>query len=175
MRFICNLLSLSRVWLALFFFQENPCGRVLIIIAAMISDVLDGFLARRYQATTRLGSVLDPLTDKFFFFVCVGGLYIEKSLTSAHLCFIFSRDIFLVFFAIYLSLVRGWRGYDYRALSCGKFFTVLQFMILLWTTSGLHIPAKMLSPLVVLGLLYFFERILDFHALRLTAQRNSKV
>lgn len=162
MRFICNLLSLSRVWLALLFYQEDFVGRLLIVVGAMVSDVLDGYLARRYQATTRIGSMLDPLTDKFFVFVCVGILYLEEALSSSHLCFIFSRDIFLLLFAVYLSLVRGWKGYDYRALSCGKFFTVMQFVILLGVSAGFYIPAYMLSPLVILGLLYFFERVIDF-------------
>lgn len=162
MRFICNLLSLSRVWLALLFYQEDFFGRLLVVVGAMVSDVLDGYLARRYQATTRFGSMLDPLTDKVFVFVCVGVLYLEGALSSSHLCFIFSRDIFLLLFAVYLSLVRGWKGYDYRALSCGKFFTVMQFVILLGVSAGISIPAYVLSPLVVLGLLYFFERVVDF-------------
>lgn len=162
MRFVCNLLSLSRIWLALLFYQGAFCDRLLAVIGAMVSDVLDGYLARRYQATTRFGSILDPFTDKFFVFVCVVVLYLEGALSSSHLCFIFSRDIFLLLFAVYLSLVRGWKGYDYKALSCGKFFTVMQFIILLGVSAGAYIPAYMLSPLVVLGLLYFFERVVDF-------------
>ena len=112
MRRLCNLLSLSRIWLALLFFQEKGHLRLLVILGAMLSDVLDGYLARRYKATRRFGSMLDPLTDKFFVFICVAILYWEGSLSLSHLLLIFARDIFLVLFAIYLSAVCGWRGYN---------------------------------------------------------------
>ena len=69
----------------------------------MVSDVLDGYLARRYNATSRLGSILDPATDKIFFLICVGVLFCENSLGLTHLALIFSRDIFLVFFGFYPS------------------------------------------------------------------------
>lgn len=162
MRQFCNLLSLSRVWLALLFCQERVVARLLVIFAAMVSDVLDGYLARRYNATSRLGSILDPAADKIFFLICVGMLFWENSLGFVHLALIFSRDIFLVFFGFYLSWVRGWRGYDYRALYFGKFFTVVQFFILFGVTVGVQIPAIWLTPLVVIGALYFLERVLDY-------------
>lgn len=162
MRQFCNLLSLSRVWLALFFYQEKIHLRLLVILGAMASDVLDGYLARRYKATSRFGSMLDPLTDKFFVFVCVAILYWERSLSPEHLLLIFARDIFLVLFGIYLSVVRGWKGYDYRALFFGKIFTVVQFIILLGVTAGVQIPVIGLTPLIVLGFLYFLERVIDY-------------
>ncbi|MEB2681315.1 CDP-alcohol phosphatidyltransferase family protein [Chlamydia suis] len=162
MRQFCNLLSLSRVWLALLFFQERTVTRLLVIFVAMVSDVLDGYLARRYNATSRLGSILDPAADKIFFLICVGVLFWENSLGLTHLALIFSRDIFLVFFGFYLFWVRGWKGYDYRALSFGKFFTVVQFFILFGETLGMRIPEVWLTPLVVVGALYFLERVLDY-------------
>ncbi|WP_284441964.1 CDP-alcohol phosphatidyltransferase family protein [Chlamydia gallinacea] len=163
MRRLCNLLSLSRIWLALLFFQEKGHLRLLVILGAMLSDVLDGYLARRYKATSRFGSMLDPLTDKFFVFICVAILYWEGSLSLSHLLLIFARDIFLVLFAIYLSAVCGWRGYNYRALFFGKVFTIAQFIILLGVTTGVKIPVLGLTPLIILGGLYFIERVIDYN------------
>jgi cardiolipin synthase len=37
-----------------------------VVIAAMLSDVLDGWLARRLHQETKLGVVVDPVTDIFF-------------------------------------------------------------------------------------------------------------
>ncbi|EPP34732.1 CDP-alcohol phosphatidyltransferase family protein [Chlamydia ibidis] len=162
MRQFCNFLSLSRVGLAVFFCCETVYFRLLAILGGMASDILDGYLARRYKATSRLGSILDPATDKFFVFVCVAMLYWEGSLSLAHLVLIFSRDLFLVLFAVYLSSVRGWKGYDCSALACGKIFTFAQFAILLGATAGMSIPATWLTPLIILGLLYFLERIIDY-------------
>ncbi|ANH78414.1 CDP-alcohol phosphatidyltransferase family protein [Candidatus Chlamydia sanziniae] len=162
MRQFCNLLSLSRLWLAMFFCQEKLQLRLLLIIGAMVSDILDGYLARRYKATSRLGSILDPAMDKVFVFVCITVLYLEGSLSIAHLLLICARDIFLLIFVIYLSIVNGWKGYDHRALFWGKIFTVVQFIILLGVTAGGYISVTGLIPLVVLGFLYFLERIIDY-------------
>jgi cardiolipin synthase len=35
-----------------------------VLLAAGLSDVLDGFIARRFNLCTDLGSILDPLSDK---------------------------------------------------------------------------------------------------------------
>ena len=67
-----------------------------------------------------------------------------------------------MFFGFYLSWVRGWKGYDYRALSFGKIFTVIQFFILFGVTVGIQISPGWLAPLVVVGALYFLERVLDY-------------
>ncbi len=162
MRSLCTILSLSRIWLAVAFCQERILLRLLIICGAMISDVLDGYLARRYRVASRFGSMIDPLTDKIFIFVCVGALFWEGALPSSHLLFILSRDIFLLLFAIYLSFVKGWEGYDCRALLFGKIFTIIQFVILLAVTLGVSIPTSGLVPLIALSVCYFFERVVDY-------------
>lgn len=50
------LLLLDQHWRAAFW----------VVIAAMLSDVVDGWLARRLRQETKLGAVLDPVTDIFF-------------------------------------------------------------------------------------------------------------
>jgi len=48
--------------------EEIPFGRSLVtfilFVAAAVTDLFDGYLARRYQMVTSLGKLLDPLADK---------------------------------------------------------------------------------------------------------------
>src|SRR5438552_17910812 len=40
----------------------------LVLLAAAISDAVDGYLARRYHQVSELGQLLDPIADKWLLF-----------------------------------------------------------------------------------------------------------
>ncbi|MGD1997378.1 MAG: CDP-alcohol phosphatidyltransferase family protein [Candidatus Dependentiae bacterium] len=71
---ISNVLTFSRLLMAplmvytlstkLWFYSA------LLFAAAALSDTLDGYLARRFNEPTVLGTYLDPLADKVFFTSC---------------------------------------------------------------------------------------------------------
>src|ERR1700722_5041518 len=109
---LSNVLSLSRAALALVFLQENMVLRLIAIILAMISDVLDGYIARRLGTTSQFGAILDPIMDKFFVFFAGGILYLEGWLSGAGLLMLLSRDISLCIFGVYLVIMRGWKDYE---------------------------------------------------------------
>jgi cardiolipin synthase len=46
-----------------------------VYIAAEISDVVDGYIARHYRQKTKAGSILDPLADKMLFISALLCLY----------------------------------------------------------------------------------------------------
>ena len=71
---IPNLICVARILLTLPILHylinlEFRIALVLIMIAGF-SDGLDGYLARHYGWTSRIGGLLDPLADKLLF-VCV--------------------------------------------------------------------------------------------------------
>ncbi|NLK42937.1 MAG: CDP-diacylglycerol--glycerol-3-phosphate 3-phosphatidyltransferase [Tissierellia bacterium] len=72
---IPNMLTILRILLIpvyLYFFYSNMDNNILwagfIFILAGISDILDGHIARKYNITTKLGIVLDPIADKLMTF-----------------------------------------------------------------------------------------------------------
>jgi CDP-diacylglycerol--glycerol-3-phosphate 3-phosphatidyltransferase len=55
------------------YFENPESSRAVawLFIAAALTDVLDGWLARRGQQVTRIGKLLDPLADKLLVTVCL--------------------------------------------------------------------------------------------------------
>ena len=76
-----NLITLSRFFISIYLFwnfdSESFDSYILIIIIAVIglSDSLDGIVARRYNLVSKLGIILDPLTDRVVFLVL---LFLEQ-------------------------------------------------------------------------------------------------
>jgi CDP-diacylglycerol--glycerol-3-phosphate 3-phosphatidyltransferase len=68
-KYIPNLLSLSRIGLSfgMFVVAHKPIILFWLIVACGITDVLDGFLARRMHWESNLGARLDSLGDMVFF------------------------------------------------------------------------------------------------------------
>jgi len=156
-----NLVSLLRIPLAFVFFQHNLVLRILAVLLALVSDGVDGFLARRFKQTTRLGTFLDPFTDRFFVIVAVAVLFTENQLATWKIVAMFSRDIAILLFAFYL-LVRGRIGeYYLRAIWCGKLSTVLQLIVLLSLLVSIAVPDFVFMILIGLGVLALMELLLS--------------
>ena len=75
MRHIPNILSAIRICLVPVFVivyfrdeSELKLAAVLVYAIAALSDFLDGYIARRFQASSNLGKILDPLGDKLMTF-----------------------------------------------------------------------------------------------------------
>ena len=79
-----NILTLSRILLAVLIFVllMSPDGYLLAIILfffAGITDFFDGFLARKYNAVSQIGEILDPIADKILILFVLFGLAINLS------------------------------------------------------------------------------------------------
>lgn len=78
MRHVPNLLSLIRLALVPVFIWFMAANKTVIAVIAFIvsgfTDVLDGFIARKFNCTSDMGKILDPLADKlmqFSAFICL--------------------------------------------------------------------------------------------------------
>jgi CDP-diacylglycerol--glycerol-3-phosphate 3-phosphatidyltransferase len=154
---LSNSLSLLRAPLAFLFFFENPTIRLIAILLAMITDSIDGYLARKWHTATRFGAVLDPAMDKFFVVVCLGVLLSEHRLEAWQGLMFIARDFALCLFGLYLSLSGLWQSYEFRAIRWGKITTALQFVVLIALTMEFTIPWYLYASFVVFAALALVE------------------
>ena len=75
LRYLPNSLTVLRLLLTLplgaLILREQYGAALLVGLLAGLSDALDGFLARRLNAFSRFGALLDPVADKLMIAVCV--------------------------------------------------------------------------------------------------------
>jgi cardiolipin synthase len=127
-----NLLSLLRVPLAVLFpfALGRPAAALLILVAAAVSDVLDGWWARTHGQVTLVGAVLDPITDKLFVATVVVSLVASGRLGWAAVVCLSTREIGeapLVAWLAASEYLRHRHAKSAGANVYGKLVTVLQF------------------------------------------------
>ena len=92
-----NILTISRLLLVfplIFFLEINKHSYVfLLLIIGGLTDYFDGFIARRLNLKTRLGAVLDPLSDKVFLLVPLVLLCKNNSIPFWSLSIIIFREL----------------------------------------------------------------------------------
>ena len=81
---LINILTLSRILLAaiIFVLLMSPDGYLLALVLfflAGVTDYFDGYLARKYNAVSQLGEILDPIADKILILFVLIGLAINLS------------------------------------------------------------------------------------------------
>ena len=107
--YISNILSLSRIFLLpliVFGLTKEAAFHKLFTItvmtAAMMTDGLDGYLARRLNEVSALGKLLDPIGDK----VCIGVIAIAVTILRDFpwwaMGFIILRDIGIVIGGVFM-------------------------------------------------------------------------
>ena len=141
-----NVLSLSRVALVPFFvLAATPAARVAIVGVAALTDLLDGWLARRRRSASRVGAIIDPIADRLFVLAALATLLAEGMLTAWQGALLLSRDVATTIgFFVARSAVRL-RRVELRSRLPGKVVTTLQLATLL----AVLLRPQLVSPLAV--------------------------
>ena len=156
-----NILSFLRLPLAFLLLDESPMVRTVAIIGAGMTDFLDGRLARHFKQTSRFGTVLDPLTDKFFVMMALGIFIAEGRISFLEVGTMLSRDIAVGLFGLYLIITGNFGKYKIRSIWSGKVMTTLQFFVLLLLANQWVIPSPAYSAFLLLGIAALCELCLS--------------
>jgi cardiolipin synthase len=97
---IANLFTIARLAAAPFAVRAILLGRhgqaLVIVLAAGLSDTVDGAIARRFGMTTSVGAYLDPIVDKLFLSAVYISLAIIGSVPWWLVVEIFGRDLLIL-------------------------------------------------------------------------------
>ena len=123
---------------------------VLIVVLSGLSDVLDGFIARKFNLITNFGKILDPIADKLTQGIVVVCLSIFHTELIYILVLIFAKELTMLLGAVVL-LKMGLRPSE--AKWWGKISTVMVFLMFI------TVLATDLFPIIPSVLIVVFEII----------------
>lgn len=108
----------------------KPIAALAVLALAAVSDMLDGWLARRRPQGRGWGEWLDPVCDKFFIIAVMVGLYLSQHPSLRTLLPILTREAAILVLFLIHRLVPSLRNirFDYRAHVLGKAATAAQFL-----------------------------------------------
>lgn len=131
--YLPNTITIARIFamipLVWYMLEKNYEYALYIALAAGFSDMLDGFLARRFGWEGRLGRILDPIADKLMMLCSYLLFAVQGLIPNWLLIVVLVRDI---------SIITGGVFYHYAILKVdrespsllSKFNTVLQILLI---------------------------------------------
>ncbi len=97
---IPNFITIARligvpliVWLMI---ADRYLAAMLLFVLAGISDAADGFIAKRFKASSELGAYLDPVADKALLVSVFVTLGFKGELPAWLIVLVVSRDLFII-------------------------------------------------------------------------------
>ncbi len=103
---VANILTVLRICLipvvAYMFYQEDYSAAAAVFFAACFTDVLDGFIARRFNMITDVGKLLDPLADKGMQLTVLVSLAICRRMPTAAVGVILAKEILMFLGGLFL-------------------------------------------------------------------------
>ena len=141
-----NLLSLLRILLLPVYLGAYLRGQYLtagtILLLSCLTDLLDGFLARKLHQVTDLGKVLDPLADKVTQLTLTACLSLRYPALKPVLWLLMGKEAFQLALAIgFLRRGRVLSG----ALMAGKVSTAVLFASLIGLVMFPQLPSNLVK------------------------------
>ena len=123
-----NILTIIRFLLipiiVIFAFQDNYIATIIVLTISGLTDILDGYIARKYNFISNFGKLMDPLADKMTQVALLGTLAIQKIIPVWIIVVVIIKEFLMVSGASFLygkELVVSSKWY-------GKLTTVLFYI-----------------------------------------------
>jgi len=149
-----NLVTLTRVILAPIVgldIVRGHYGRAIILcFLAGITDVIDGFLARRFGDATKTGAYFDPIADKILLSVVYIALGWAGAIRWWMVAIVFGRDILILAMSLCGLLFTSIRKFPPSVWGkISTFFQIAAAMVVLGDRDGIPAPVTLALTLMV--------------------------
>ncbi len=157
-----NLITLFRFFSALglfFYFSPNSFNTftlVLIISLIGLSDSLDGIVARKYNLVSKLGIILDPLTDRIVFIILL--FWLNIYVPDIILYSVLTRELLVLVGSLYVLITGAKIEVSYK----GKLATVLLFVTICLFVINSSLTVPFLSQISVLVIIFYFYVAIEY-------------
>jgi len=149
-KIIPNMLSGSRLLLSLIFPFSTEWLQLWLVVAAGVSDLADGWLARKWNSMTWIGGMVDAIADKVFVLTVLTVFVADDRFSPIWIPVVLSRDLTVVLTAGYAGACGRWdalRRMKVRVM--GKMATGGQFLLFV---TVLLLPEMSVYGLVIASL-----------------------
>lgn len=167
-----NTLAFARIFLAPLMFyilleMREPTIHIswlnyftaLVFVIASITDFFDGYIARNWKQTTKLGEIIDPLADKMLTLAAFMGLMMINRANPWAVYLILVREFFITGFRVFLAS----DGVKVAASMAGKVKTVFQMIAIGFLCMDWYGGNILLWIAVVLTIYSGFEYIYGYY------------
>ena len=151
-----NFITLARIFsvplIVYLVIADRYMEAALLFVIAGISDAVDGFIAKRFNAASDLGAYLDPLADKALLVSIFLALGFKGALPVWLIIAAVSRDI-LIIGAVILSWMLS-RPVPMRPLRVSKANTAAQIVLIalvLGGRGGFDVLSPLVGPAIVVA------------------------
>ena len=169
-----NFLSLSRIFLAIPFISmlekhsmdntiESALNVFLMIFLIVLTDVLDGYVARKMNVVSNFGKLLDPIADKICLVIVMTFLIFNQGLPFLLFFILLSiRDVYIIIIGLYLIHVQNT---VFQANKSGKYFMAITtlMMALFILKDTYSIPMNICWFFYILSLIFMVISGYEYH------------
>jgi CDP-diacylglycerol--glycerol-3-phosphate 3-phosphatidyltransferase len=107
--FLRLLLALPLCWLIM---NNQNISALVIALIAILTDILDGYFARKRNEITEIGKIIDPVADKVIIGAVAIVMIIKSMVPVWFVAAILSRDLLILLGGLYLSKKLGYLIYS---------------------------------------------------------------
>jgi cardiolipin synthase len=159
LRSLPNLLSISRLALAVaFVVLPGTETRIVLVMLALATDYLDGYIARQFGPMTRVGALLDPFADRVFVLVVVSVFLFESELSTPEYFIMISRDLMTAVGFLVARIMPSLRAVAFQARLPGKLVTTMQ----LATFVAILIRPAAAAPMIIVVAVVSLWAVVDY-------------